>query len=808
METILQDLRFGLRTLRKSPGFTLTAVLVLTLGIASTTAIFSVVDGVLLHSLPYPGSDHILAVSTSSRSTGAGGGAVSPADYLDWAAQNHVFSHMAASRGWPVNLSGGTRPERLRATATSGDFFALFGVAPMIGRTLLPQDSTPGNEHVVVLSFGLWKRSFGSDSAIVGKNILLNGESYAVVGVMPADFNPNFNPDEYSELWLPSRWGVPVNMLHPNEDPRNARDSHYLDAWARLKPGVSLQQARSEMDAISRHLEQQYPQSDNDVGIDLVSMQDNLVSDIRPVLMILLLAVILVLLIGCANVANLLLARASARSREVSVRAALGATRMRLIRQFLTESALLALFGGLAGVFLAIWAVPALLAASPPDIRDFAAIGVNREVLAFSVAVSLLSGILFGLAPALHTARKDLNDALKEGERGSSAGHAKTRSVLVVAEVGLSLILLIGSGLLVRSFVQLMRVDPGFDSSHLLVFQVGLPPASIPAQQDRFYEQVAERLQALPGVQSAGVVSRLPLAGGNSDRSFQLPGGSQSYQADIRVSSPNYFQTMRIPLLKGRLLNDQDAHAPTLVAVINNTLAQTVFPGQDPIGKYIMNFGPQMDRIQIVGVIGNVHHVGLDAEPRPEVYLCFGQGHWPSAFVTMRTQTSDPLALASAAQNAVASVNKDIPLANLRTMDDVIRESVMQRRFAMLLLSIFAGLAMLLAAIGLYGVMSYSVSQRTREIGVRMALGAQSGDVLRLVVRQGMGLVAVGLLAGVIAAVALTRLMSGLLFGVSAADPITFGVVTALLSIVAMLANYVPARRAAKVDPMVALRYE
>ena len=808
MQTLLQDVRYALRLLRKSPGFTLTAIIALALGIASTTAIFSVVDTVLLHALPYPNSDRILAVSTSSRSTGVGGGAVSPADYLDWAAQNHVFSYMAASRGWPVNLSGGDRPERLRATVTSGDFFALFGVQPIIGRTLSPQDSTPGNEHVVVLSFGLWKRSFGADRGILGKNIFLNGESYTVVGVMPANFNPSFDADEYSELWLPSRWGVPVNMLHPNEDPRNARDSHYLDAWARLKPGVTLQQARSETDAIALHLEKQYPTSDNDVGISLVGMQENLVNDIRPVLLVLLVAVTLVLLIGCANVANLLLARATARSREISVRAALGASRMRLVRQLLTESVLLALLGGLTGILLAVWAVPALLAASPPDIHDFTAIGVNREVLAFSVALSLLSGILFGLAPALHASRENLNEALKEGERGSSGSHGKTRSALVVAEVGLSLILLIGSGLLVRSFVRLMRIDPGFDPNHLLVFQVGLPPASLPAQQDQFYEQVLRRLQSLPGVKSAGAVSRLPLAGGNSDRSFQLPGSDQSYQADIRVSNPSYFQTMRIPLLRGRLFNDQDAHSSAFVAVINNTLARTVFPGKDPIGKYIVNFGQEMTRIQIVGVIGDVHHVGLDAEPRPEVYLCFGQGHWPSAFITLRTQISDPLALASAAQNAVADVDKNIPLANLRTMDDVISESVIQRRFAMLLLSIFAGLAMLLAAIGLYGVMSYSVSQRTREIGVRMALGAQSVDVLKLVVRQGMTLVCVGVAMGVVAGLALTRLMSGLLFGVGAADPLTFGIVTGLLTVVALCANYIPARRAAKVDPMVALRYE
>ncbi|MBZ5571865.1 MAG: ABC transporter permease, partial [Acidobacteriia bacterium] len=487
---------------------------------------------------------------------------------------------------------------------------------------------------------------------------------------------------------------------------------------------------------------------------------------------------------------------------------ALGASRLRLVRQLLTESLLLALVGGVAGILLAAWAVPVLLAMSPPDIRDFTAIGLNRDVLGFSLAASLLSGILFGLAPAIHSSRGNLNEALKEGERGSTGGHGKTRSLLVVAEVGLSLILLVGSGLLVKSFVRLMQVDPGFDSSRLLVFSVGLPPATTPPQQDDFYRQVVERLQAVPGVQSAAAVSRLPLAGGNSDRSFQLPGSDQSYQADIRVSTPGYFQTMGIPLLKGRGLSEQDAHSSSLVAVVNEALAHTVFSGQDPIGKYILDFGPQLDKVQIVGVVGNVRHVGLETTPRPEVYLAFGQAHWPSVFMVVRSKTSDPLALASAAQNVVASVNRDIPLANLRTMQDVIADSVLRRRFAMLLLSIFAGLAMLLAAIGLYGVMSYTVSQRTHEIGIRMALGAGKGDVLRLVIGQGMGLAAVGVVLGVTGSIALTRLMSGLLYGVSARDPFVVAVVAGLLVGVALTANYVPVRRAAKVDPMVALRYE
>jgi putative ABC transport system permease protein len=803
METFLQDLRYGLRMLRKSPGFTLIAVAALALGIASTTAIFSVVDTVLLHPLPYPDANRILTVSESDRTNGDSDNP-SPGNYLDWQAQNHVFAYMAASRGWPVNLTGGDRAERVRGVMTSPDFFSLFGVSPVLGRTLLPDDNQPGNDHVVVLSGGLWRRRFGSDRNLVGRNITLDGGPYTVVGVMPA----SFNPDEYGELWLPSRWGVPAHPLAPDQDPRSARDKHYMDVWARLKPGVTLQQAREEMDVISRRLEKQYPRFNKDVGVGLVGMQDDLVGDIRPTLLLLLVAVAFVLLIGCANVANLLLARATGRAREVSIRAALGASRLRVIRQLLTESILLALMGGVAGVLLAAWCVPILLAMSPADIRDFASIGVNRDVLGFSIVVSVLSGILFGLAPALHASRGNLNEYLKEGERGSTASHGKTRSVLVVAEVGLSLILLVGSGLLVKSFIRLMQVNPGFDSSRLLVFNVGLPPSSTASQQDDFYHQVVQRLQALPGVQSAGAVSRVPLAGGNSDRNFKIPGSDKDYSADIRISTPLYFQTMGIPLLKGRGLSEQDVHSSVLVTVINEELAREVFPGQDPIGKYIVNFENVDGPIQIVGVVGNVRHRDLETTPRPEIYFPFGQAHWPSAFMVVRTHTSDPLALATVAQNAVAGVNRDVPLANLRCMQDMVAGSLLRRKFAMLLLSIFAGLAMLLAAIGLYGVMSYTVSQRTHEVGIRMALGARKEDVLKLVVGQGMRLAGLGVAVGLAASIALTRLMSSLLFGVSARDPITFGVVAALLVGVALLANYVPARRAAKVDPMVALRYE
>jgi putative ABC transport system permease protein len=804
MNSLLQDLRYAVRQLRKAPMFTILGTMVLALGIASTTGIFSVVDSVLLHSLPYPDSDRILNVSSSDRTTGIGGGAVSPADYLDWAEQNHVFSYIAASRGWPLNVSTGARPERLRGTVTTGDFFSLFDVRPLMGRTLSRQDSTPGNDHVVVLGYGVWQRLFGGDRGIIGRDITVNGAPHTVVGVMPA----NFVPDGYGELWLPSRWGVPANLLRPNEDPRPSRDSHYLQVWARLKPGVTLSEARAEMSTIARHLEEQNAGSDDNLGVALVRLQDDRTSDIRPVLLLLSAAVGFVLLIACANVANLVLARSTTRLREVSVRAALGASRGRLIRQLLTESVLLALLGGFVGVLLAAWAIPLFVGWSPADIRALGQISLNRNVLAFSIAVSLLSGTLFGLFPALHASRTNLNETLKDGERSSSAGHRRTRSTLAVVEIALSLVLLVGAGLLVKSFVRLMQVDPGFDASHLLVFDIGLPPTSSVGQQDEFYRQVIEELKGLPGVQSAAAVSRLPLAGGNSDRSFTLPGDDKSYQADIRVSTPGYFQTMAIPLLAGRVFNEADANSKRIVAVVNEALVRSAFSGQNPIGKHIQNFGPQLNDIEIVGVIGNVRHVGLVTPPRPEIYLPFGPAHWPSVFMVVRSRIADPLDLTIAAQNAVSSVSKEIPLANLRTMDQVIADSVHSRRFVMQLLSIFAAMAMFLAGIGLYGVMSYSTVQRTREIGIRMALGAHKQDVVKLVVVQGMTLAIIGIVVGGLASLGLTRTMSGLLYGVGTMDPYVFATVAGLLATIALLANYIPARRAAKVDPMVALRYE
>jgi putative ABC transport system permease protein len=802
MTGLFQDLRYATRQLRKSAGFTMVAVVTLALAIGANTAVFSVVDQVLLHPLPYPDSDRIVEVSQTFK--GLPTYDASPANYLDWLAQNQVFAEMAASRGWQGSLSVGDRPDRVKGAMTTPSFFPLFGVDPILGRGLEASDAQPGNDHVVVLGYGLWQRYFAADRAIVGRDIRLNGEPYTVVGVMPQ----NFSPDDYGELWLPSPWGVPTHPLVPDKDPRQFRGRNYLDVWARLKPGVSIQHARAELDTIGRRLEKQYPDSNGEVGVTSVPLHEYIVGDIRPVLLVLLAAVVIVLLIGCANVANLLLARATARAKEISIRTALGATRRRLLRQLLTESVLLALVGGALGLLLAVLAVPSLLALSPPDIRQFKQIGINREVLAFSFLASVVCGVVFGLLPALQTSRSNPNEFLKEGERGSTANRGRTRSALVIAEVGLSLVLLVGAGLLVKSFARLMDVNAGFDPDHLLTFNLGLPPSTDSVHQLAFYQQVMQRLQALPGVQAVGAVSRLPLAGGNSSRSFNVPGVEKSYDADIRISTADYFRAMRIPLLKGRSFRDSDLGGSPNVAVVNDALARNVFPGQDPIGKQITNFGPDNLTLQVIGVVGNVRHVGLDADPHSEIYQLLGQAQWPSMFVAIRSATSDPTSVTSEAQNAVWSVNKDVPLANVRTMQDVIANSVQRRKFSMLLLTIFAAVAMLLAAIGLYGVMSYSVAQRTHEIGIRMALGARRPDVLTLVVKQGMALALMGIAAGTVLSLAMTRLISGMLFGISATDPLTFVAVGAILGTVAFLANYLPARRASKVDPMVALRYE
>jgi len=800
---IPNDLRYALRILCKTPGFSLVAILTLALGIAASTAIFSVIDGVLLHPLPYPKSEEIVAVTQTTRSTGISQEASSPANYLDWRAQNDVFSEMAAASGAQADITGGDQPERIRVTHTTANFFRLFRVPPLLGRTLLPSDDTLAGDHVVVIGAQLWARRYGSEKAIIGHELMLDGEPRTIVGVMPS----NFSPDDYGEVWVPSPFGVPPNSLRLHEDPRLVRDNTYLDVWARLKPGVALERAATQLNAISLRLQTQYPDSDKDTGIRLTALREDAVASLRPVLLLLAAAVGALLLIGCVNVANLLLTRATLRSREISIRAALGASRARIVRQLLTESLALAVLGGSLGMVLAGWAIPLLLSIGPPHLTTFKSIGMDGEVLVFSLAISVLTGILFGLAPALSASSATPAVALNQGERGTaSSGHS--RAVLIALEVALSLVLLIGAGLLVRSFANLAAVDPGFRSDHLLIFNLGAPMRWPAERQAAFYDQTLARLRELPGAKNVGAVSRLPLSGGNSARSFRIAGGKSDYDADVRIATPSYFKALGIPLLRGRNFDAHDVKDAPLVAIINEAAARAFFPEENPLGKVITDFGPNSISMQIVGVVGNVRHFALDRQPRPEIYQPLGQGMWPSVFVAIRTEPGDPLVLLANAQKAVWSVDRNVPLGQPRTMRDFVDRSLQQRRFAVVLLAIFAGVALLLASVGLYGVISYSVAQRTRELGIRLALGAQRRDVLRLVVQEGMRFVALGIGAGLAGAFALTRLMKSLLYGVGAADPPTFAALTAVLGGVALIACLIPAFRATQVNPIEALRHE
>jgi putative ABC transport system permease protein len=789
----------------RSPGFSLIAIFTIALGIAATTAIFSVVDGVLLHPLPYPNPDRVMVLSEGSRTTGDAD-AFSPANYLDVISRNTVFTDVAAARTWSGNLTGGDRPERIQGSMVTASFFRVFGMNPIAGRYLLPRDERPGSDHVVVLSYRLWARLFSSDKSIIGKDIVLNGEKYNVVGVMPAQFSS----EPSTELWLPSPWGVPSHTLSPHQDPRPFRDRHYLDAWARLKPGISPQEANVQLAAIGKQLEKENPDSNQNVTFNVWSIHEDLVGNVRPALLILLAAVAAVLLIACANVANLLLARATGRSKEISIRTALGAGRLRLMRQLLIESILLAFFGGVAGVLIAALAVPALLALSPAEVYGFQNIGIHNQVLVFSSFVSAISGILFGLAPAFHASRFNLNESLKQGERGSTGSRSRMHSALVIAEVCLSLILLVGAGLLIKSFHRLMNVHPGFSSEHVLVFNLALPPSASDSEKTSFYRQVVERLANIPGVKSAAAISRLPMLRGNSTRSYLVSGKDQQYHdADIRVVTPDYFRAMEVPLLKGRYFTNSDMDVSPRSIIVNQAMVRDAFHNEDPIGKHIKDFiadGADVE-LEIIGVVGDVRH-RLEEEPRPEIYQPLGQAQWASFEIVVKTETANPEGLANSVQNAVWSVNKDVPLANIHTMKEVLAGSIQRQTFTVLLLSIFAALAMLLAAIGLYGVMSYFVSQRTQEIGIRLALGARRSDVLTLVMRQGMIQTIAGAALGILISLGVTRLLSGLLFGVSATDTLTFAAITGLLIVVAMLANYIPAHRASHIDAIIALRYE
>jgi putative ABC transport system permease protein len=813
MRDLLQDVRYGLRMLLKRPGFTLVAVVALALGVGANTAIFSVVNGVLLRPLPYKDPDRLVRLGEWSQQVP--GMSVAYPNFLDWREQNHVFEGLAATQFDSYNLTGVDEPERLQGRNVSANFFDLLGVAPALGRTFKADEDRPGAGRVCLISYGLWQRRFGGDRKIVGAQLTLNGKPYTVVGVLPQDYRYGTQTDVFAPIGL-----------RGDEEVIKERDNHPgIYVVARLKDGVTFGQAEAEMKAIAARLAQEYPKTNGGHGITMVSLREYFVGDIRTSLLVLLGAVGFVLLIACANVANLLLARAASRTREIAVRTALGAGRWRIVRQLLTESLILSFAGGGAGLLLAAWGVDVLRRASLDVIPTTADIGLDRMVILFTVGVSVFTGVLFGLAPALQASKADLNGSLKEGGRTGTAGAARSRvrSALVISEVALSLMLLIGAGLLIRSFVSLRGTETGFDPRKVLTMQLSYKAGKDEGRKvSNFLTQVEEKLRAVPGVEAVALSDGVPMLGA-SETGIHVEGRppvetSKQPMTVAYWATPGFFRAMGIRLLRGRYFDEHDAQDTPLVAVIDEDFAREMFPGEDPIGKYLAG-DPQhgIPHTEIVGIVAHVKNYGLDAPGPvqaerytplyqvPEKFMPMVAGH---VTLLVRSSGTDPAAMTDAVRRAVHEVDPNQPVYNVQTMEQVLSDSIASQRLSMMLLSLFGAVAMTLAAVGIYGVMSYTVAQRTHEIGVRMALGARGRDVLKMVVGQGMTLALAGVGVGLVGAFALSRVVSSLLYGVTATDPLTFAGVPLVLLSVALLSTFIPARRATKVDPMVALRYE
>jgi putative ABC transport system permease protein len=790
------DLRYGARMLLKQPGFTLIAVLTLALGIGANTAIFSVVNAVLLRPFPYHAPER-LVILLERGSTGTGFSPSYP-NFVDWRAQNTVFEAISAvQQKESFNFTGAGEPERLSGRRVSAEFLATLGVKPVVGRDFRAEEDRAGATPAAILSYGFWMRRFAADPSVIGQQLTLNNESFTVVGITPANFHFGAEADVTAPIGLQAE-----RFKLRGRDPG-------ADVVARLKPGVSQQQAETEMNLIAVRLEQQYPESNKNRRVRVTPLHERFVGDVRQPLLILLGAVGLVLLIACANVANLLLVRSSARQKEMAVRVALGASRRTLVRQLLTESVLLVVLGATLGILLALWGTSFIASQLPDGIPRLQEANVDARVLVFTLAVSLLTGLLFGLAPALQASRPNLTEGLKEGERGSSGRRQWLRSGLVIGEVALTLTLLVGAGLLIQSFRRVLAVDPGFKAQNLLTMQLSVnnPDAQ---QVANFFEQLQQNIRNLPGVASVAVSNGLPFETANYP-GFIIEGRTEpdNKGSGLRYSvSPDYFRTMGIELRTGRLFSAEDTRDSQRVIVINEVLAQRHFSNEDPLGKRLKET-PTSPSLEIVGVVRHVEHYNLDGRNsvQPQFYTNFNQRPAGRIHVLARTAV-EPQSLAAAVRAQVAALNKDQAIFNVRTMEQIVMQSVAARRFSMLLLTVFAVVALALASLGIYGLMSYAVAQRTREIGVRMALGAQSGNVLRLVIGQGMKLILAGVALGLVASVALTRTIKNLLFGVSATDPATFVAIALLLTLVALLACFVPARRATKIDPMTALRNE
>jgi len=811
MESLLRDLRYGLRGLLKRPGFAATVILTLAVGIGASTTIFTVLNSVMLRRLPYRTADRIVAIQELNPEGERI--QVTAANFLDWRAQSTVFEQLAAIKTADSNLVLADQAERINLAQTSANFFDVFGVGPQRGRLFGPSDEQAGHEPVVILSDVLWRRRFAADPGIVGKQINLDGKSYTVAGIAPAGFQ---YPDR-TEVWLPPLRLVPE--FNATMDVTTNRGRGYLSAVGLLKPGVSQQQAASEMDTITSRLRQQYPETNNGRFNRVVSLQDHLVGNSDTMLWLLFGAVLFVLLIACANVANLLLASAAARSKEMAIRAALGASRARVMRQLLTESTVLALAGGGLGLLLAVAGVAAVKAFLPPDFPRVNEIGMDWRVLGFTLGASMLTGFLFGLAPALHVSKTDVQEAMKENSRGTigSAGRTHLRNALIVAEVALSVVLLAGAGLLFRSFLRLQAVNTGFTPQQVLTAKLSPsgPKFKGDPEYTQFYNQVADRVRTIPGVQEVGVVTTLPLSKGPT-AGYRVEGRpvlppDQWPPTYMNSVSPDYFRAMNIPIVQGRAFSAQDNEKAPWKLMINQAAAERDFPGESAVGKRVTFGNTDKDNqpvwFEIVGVAANIRSVELREEPSPELYFTTLQYPFEHMAVVIRS-TVEPISLGPSLRQAVAEVDRSVPVSEIKTMDHIISESVTQPRFNLFLLGIFSGIALLLSAAGIYGVTAYSVTQRTQELGIRLALGAQVSDILKMVLRQGMIVIAIGLAIGLLTAFLLTRLMRSLLFGIGENDPITFVAITLVLLMVALFACYIPARRASRVDPLIALRYE
>lgn len=813
METLTKDLRYGVRSLLKHPGFTCIAVLTLALGIGANTAIFSLVNAVLLRALPFREPDRLVMVWEDASFAGFPRNTPAPANYADWKAQNQVFEDMATFDQRSFNLTGDGEPEKVQAYGVTANFFGLLGIKPVLGRAILPEEDQPQANKVVMLSYSLWQQRYGGEQSVIGRELLLSGEKYTVVGVMPAGFQ---FMESYIKVWVPIAF---------TSEELAQRGGHYLTVFARMKPGVTLAQANADIQTIQQRIAHDYPDQAAKLGAYVIPLRDQLAGDARRPLLVLLVAVGFVLLIACANIANLLLSRAASRSREMAVRAALGASRVRIVRQLLVESLLLATAGAVSGLLLASWSFAFLQRLIPDGLALSTKLSLDLRVLGFTLLLTLLTAVFFGLVPAFQAAKLDLNLALKQGggRTGLNVGGNRLRSVLVVTEVALALVLLVGAGLLIQTFLKLRDQYSGLRPENVLTLRTVLPPGKYREQPQRavFYKQVLERVRSLPGVVSAGYATSIPLEwkGGTSGffpegRTVERAlGEGLSYDANHRQVSADYLKTMGIPLVRGRPFSAGDDEGAMPAAIINETMARQYWPGEDAIGKRFKLGDPQDDIPwrTIVGVAGDVRQMGVDEPVKAEMYIPYAQikeQQWFAPRDLVIRTTVDPLSIVAAARNEIHQVDSSQPISNVRTMDEVLGEETASRRLGMTLLTIFAALALLLATLGIYGVLAYYVVQHTQEIGVRVALGAQRRNIFALVLRKGMSLTLLGVGIGLGAAFALTRLMASLLYGVSATDPLTYAAIALLLSTVALVACYLPARRATKVDPMVALTYE